>query len=155
MGHLGNRPEVGWVGHDLNIAFAVGSRPECMEILTPKTLQACQGGKPAPAHCSLGDRIIDASREGNHFDVGEHAVFDIDRRDVAGVISIDEEDAATVPEVFAVFFAGFDVQFQCLSSHFLILILSVSMNMPKVGTKWMSAGKLAREECASAGEYSC
>ncbi len=118
MGHLGNRPEVGWVGHDLNIAFAVGSRPECMEILTPKTLQACRGGKPAPAHCSLGDRIIDASREGDHFDVGEHAVFDVDRRDVAGVIGVDEENAAAVPEVLAVFFARFDVQFESLSSHF-------------------------------------
>jgi hypothetical protein len=41
-----------------------------------------------------------------------------------------------------------------LSSHFLILTLSVSMNMPKVGTKRTSAGKLAREECASAREFS-
>ena len=70
-------------------------------------------------------------------------------------IGVDEEYAAVVPEVFAAFFAGFDVQFQCLCSHFLILILSVSMNMPKVGTKWMSAGKLPREECASAGGFSC
>jgi len=59
------------------------------------------------------------------------------------------------PEVLAVFFAGFDVQFQILSSHFLILTLSVSMNMPKAGTKGMSAGKLPREECASAGGFSC
>ena len=50
------------------------------------------------------------------------------------------------------FFAGFDVQFQSLSSHFLILILSVSMNMIKAGTKGLSARNLPREECAGAGE---
>ena len=82
-------------------------------------------------------------------------MFDVDRRDVAGVICVDEEDTAAVPEVLAVFFTGFDVQFQCLSSHFLILTLSVSMNMPKAGTKRMSAGKLPREECAGAGGFSC
>ena len=59
-------------------------------------------------------------------------MFDVDRRDVAAVIGVDEEDAAAVPEVLTVFFAGFDVQFQGLSSHFLILTLSVSMNMPKL-----------------------
>ncbi len=155
MGHLENRPEVGSIGHDLKIAFDVGSRPECMAILTPTTLQACQGGKPAPAYCSLGDRIIDASREGDHFDVGEHAVFDVDRRDDAAVIGVDEEDAAAVPKVLAFFFTGFDVQFQSLSGHCLILTLSVSMNMTKAGSKGMSAGKLPREECAGAGEFSC
>ena len=46
-------------------------------------------------------------------------MFDVDRRDVARVIGADEEDAAAVPEVLAVFFAGFDIQFQSLSSHFL------------------------------------
>ena len=108
------------------------------------------------AHCAGAlTRIIDAAREGDHFDVGEHAVFDVDRRDVAGVIGVYEEDAAAVPEVLAVFFSRFDVQFQCLRSHFLILTLSVSMNMPKVGANGTSAKKLAREECASAGKFSC
>ncbi|AML51535.1 hypothetical protein RC74_09925 [Falsihalocynthiibacter arcticus] len=114
-----------------------------------------RGGQPAPANQSFGDRIFVASREGDHFDIWEHAVFDVDRRNVACVIGVDEEDAAAVPEVLAVFFAGFDVQFQSLSSHCLILTLSVSMNMTKAGTKGMSAGKLPREECAGAGEFSC
>ena len=115
----------------------------------------CQSGIPALALRSLGDRIFIAAREGDHFDTGEHAVFDIDRRDVAAVVGVDEEDAAAVPEVLAVFFAGFDVQFQSLSSHFLILTLSVSMNMTKVGTKGLSARNLPREECAGAEEVSC
>jgi hypothetical protein len=85
----------------------------------------------------------------------EHAVFDVDRRDGAAVVGVDEEDTAAVPEVLAVFFAGFDVQFQSLRSQFSILTLSVSMNMAKAGTKGMSAGKLPREECAGAGEFSC
>lgn len=114
-----------------------------------------QSGKPALALRSLGDRIFIAAREGDHFDIGEHAVFDVDRRDVAAVVSVDEEDAAAVPEVLAVFFAGFDVQFQSLSSHFFILTLSVSMNMTKAGTKRLSARNLPREECAGAGEFSC
>ena len=83
-----------------------------------------QGGNPALALRSFGDRIFVATWEGDHFDVGEHAVFDVDRRDVAAVVGVDEEDATAVPEVLAVFFAGFDVQFQSLSSHFLILILT-------------------------------
>ena len=114
-----------------------------------------QGGQPALALRSLGDRILIATREGDHFDIGEHAVFDIDRRDVAAVVGVHEEDAAAVPEVLAVFFAGFDVQFQSLSSHLLILTLSVSMNMTKAGTKGLSARNLSREECAGAGEFSC
>jgi len=114
-----------------------------------------QGGNPALALRSFGDRIFVATWEGDHFDIGEHAVFNVDRRDVAAIVSVDEEDAAAVPEVLAVFFAGFDVQFQSLSSHFLILILSVSMNMTKAGTKGLSARNLLREECAGAGELSC
>ena len=114
-----------------------------------------QGGNPALALRSFGDRIFVATWEGDHFDVGEHAVFDVDRRDVAAVVGVDEEDAAAIPEVLAVFFAGFDVQFQSLSSNFLILILSVSMNMTKAGTKGLSARNLPREECAGAGEFSC
>ena len=114
-----------------------------------------KGGNPALALRSFGDRIFVATWEGDHFDVGEHAVFDVDRRDVAAVVGVDEEDAAAIPEVLAVFFAGFDVQFQSLSSHFLILILSVSMNMTKAGTKGLSARNLPREECAGAGEFSC
>lgn len=112
-----------------------------------------RGGKPAPAHRSLGNRIVIAAWEGDHIDVGEHAVFDIDRGDVAAVVGVDEENAAAVPKVLAIFFAGFDVQFQSLSSHFLILTLSVSINMTKAGTEEMSAGKLPREECAGAGEF--
>ena len=77
-----------------------------------------QGGKPALALRSLVDRFFIAAWEGDHFDIGEHAVFDVDRGDVAAVVGVDEEDAAAVPEVLAVFFAGFDVQFQSLSSHF-------------------------------------
>ena len=77
-----------------------------------------QGGQPAPALRSLGNRILVAARESDHFDVGEHAVFDVDRCDVAAVVGVDEEDAAAVPGVFAVLFAGLDVQFQSLSSHF-------------------------------------
>ena len=115
----------------------------------------CQSGKPALALRSLGDRIFIAAREGDHFDIGEHAVFDIDRRDVAAVVGVHEEDTAAVPEVLVVFFAGFDVQFQSLRSQFSILTLSVSMNMAKAGTKGLSARKLAREECAGAGEVSC
>ena len=114
-----------------------------------------QGGRPALALRLLGDRFFIAAREGDHFDIGEHAVFDVDRRDAATVVGVDEEDTAAVPEVLAVFFAGFDVQFQSLSSHFLILTLSVSMNITKAGTKGLSARNLPREECAGAGEFSC
>ncbi len=114
-----------------------------------------QGGNPALALRSFGDRIFVATWEGDHFDIGEHAVFNVDRRDVAAVVGVHEEDAAAVPEVFAIFFAGFDIQFQSLSSHFLILTLSVSMNMTKAGTKGLSARNLPREECAGAGEFSC
>ena len=81
-------------------------------------LRFFRGGKPAPAHRSLSNRIVIAAWEGDHFDVREHAVFDVDRRDVAAVVGVDEEDAAAGPEVLAVFFAGFDVQFQSLSGHF-------------------------------------
>jgi hypothetical protein len=42
---------------------------------------------------------------------------------------VNEEDAALVPEVFAVFFAGFKVQFQILSSHFEDPFFCVSINM--------------------------
>lgn len=59
--------------------------------------------------CSFGDWIVIAAREGDHFDVGKHAVFDVDRGDVAVAVGVDEEDAAAVPVVFTVFFAGFDV----------------------------------------------
>ena len=77
-------------------------------------------------------------------------MFDVGRRDVAAVVGVEEENTAAVPEVLAVVFAGFDVQFQSLHSQYSILTLSVSMNMAKAGTKGMSAGKLPREECAGA-----
>ncbi|MAM38611.1 MAG: hypothetical protein CL949_08935 [Erythrobacter sp.] len=35
---------------------------------------------------------------------------DLDIGDLAGVAAVDEEDAAIVPEVFAVFFAGLDAE---------------------------------------------
>jgi hypothetical protein len=75
-------------------------------------LLADQGGKPTLALQLLSDRIALAARKGNHVDIGEHAVLDVDRRDIAAVVGVDEEDAAAIPEVLAVFFAGFDVQFQ-------------------------------------------
>ena len=81
--------------------------------------------------------------------------MNLDRGNFAVVVGVDEADAAAVTEVLAVFFAGFDVQFQSLSSHFLILTLSVSMNMTKAGTKGLSARNLPREECAGAGDFSC
>ena len=67
-----------------------------------------QGGQPALALRSFGDRIFVATWEGDHFDIGEHAVFDIYRSDIAAVVGVDEEDAAAVPEVFAAFFARFE-----------------------------------------------
>lgn len=77
--------------------------------LSVTALAKSQGGKSALALRSLGDRIFVAARKGDHFDVGKHAVFDVGRGDVAAVVGVDEEDAAAVPEVLAVFFAGFDV----------------------------------------------
>ncbi len=74
---------------------------------------------------------------------------------VPQLVAVDEEHATAVPEVFTVLFAGFFVQFQSLSSHFLILTLSVSMNMTKAGTNGRSVRRLPREECAGAGEFSC
>jgi len=65
-----------------------------------------------------------AVREGHHFDAGEHIVFDLDRLDSALLVGLDEEDPAAVPEILAIFFAGFDVQFQSLSCHCLILALA-------------------------------
>ena len=50
-------------------------------------------------------------------------MFDVDRRDVAAVVGVDEEHAAAGPEVLAVFFAGFDFQFQSFGTPFLILFL--------------------------------
>ena len=61
-------------------------------------LRFFRGGKPAPVHRSLGNRIVITAWEGDHFDVGEHAVFDVDRRDVAAVVGVDEEHAAAVPK---------------------------------------------------------
>ena len=121
----------------------------------PEISRESRGEFLAPTHQSFGDRIVVAAWEGDHFNVGEHAMFDVDRRDVTSVIGVDEEDAAAVPEVLAFFFTRFDVQFQSLSNHCLILTLSVSMNMTKAGTKGMSARNLPREECAGAGEFSC
>ena len=70
-----------------------------------------QGGRPSPALRSFSDRIFIAARKCDHFDIGEHAVFDVDRCDVTAVVGVDEEDAAAVPEVLAIFFARFDIQF--------------------------------------------
>lgn len=54
-----------------------------------------QGGKPAMALRSLGDRIFITARESNHLDTGEHAVFNVDRGDVAAIVSVNEEEAWT------------------------------------------------------------
>lgn len=82
-------------------------------------------------------------------------MLDADRGDVALFIGPDEYGTAAVPERLAIFFAGFDVQFQSLSSHDLILALSVSMNIVEAGAKGMSAGNLVREEwAAGTGEIS-
>lgn len=75
----------------------------------PSATNLRQGRNPALALRSFGDWIFIAAREGDHFDVGKHAVFDVDRRDVAAVVGVDKEHAAAVPEVLAIFFAGFDV----------------------------------------------
>lgn len=40
-------------------------------------LAESQGGKPALALRSLGDLILVAAWEGDHFDVGKHAVLDV------------------------------------------------------------------------------
>jgi hypothetical protein len=69
--------------------------------------------------------------ESDHFNAREHAVFDGDGCDVARIICVDEEDAALVPEVFAIFFAGFNAQFQILSSHFEDPFFCVSINILK------------------------
>ncbi|MCA2007120.1 hypothetical protein [Tritonibacter mobilis] len=60
-----------------------------------------QGGNSALARPSFGDWIFIAAREGDHFDIGKHAVFDVDRRDVAAVVSVDEEDVTCSPEMSA------------------------------------------------------
>ena len=69
-------------------------------------------------------------------------MFDLDGGDVACLVGCDEEYAAAIPEVFAIFFAGFDVELHGLSRHCAILALSVSMNMAEAGSKGMSAGNL-------------
>ena len=68
---------------------------------------------------------------------------DLDRGDVAVFVGVDEADAAAVPEVLAVFFAGFDVQFQMLSSHFEILSFWCFDNHAQAGRmRGVSAGNL-------------
>ena len=47
-------------------------------MLSSIVLAKSQGGKPALAHRSLGDRIVVAARECGHLDVWEHAVLDAD-----------------------------------------------------------------------------
>lgn len=54
-----------------------------------------QGGKPAMALRSLGNRIFITAREINLLDTGEHAVFNVDRGDVAAIVSVNEEEAWT------------------------------------------------------------
>jgi len=51
----------------------------------------------------MNDGFVVTARECDHLDVGEHAVFEVDRRDVAAVVGVDEESAAAVPEVLTVF----------------------------------------------------
>ena len=60
--------------------------------------------------------VVIQFRESNHFNAGEHIVFDGDRLDLAGlVVGVDKEYPATVPESLAFFFAGFDFQSDVLS----------------------------------------
>ena len=111
------------------------------------------GDRGRPYVMSFGDIVF--VWECDYFDIWEHVVFDLDGSDVACLISCYEENAAAIPEVFAIFFAGFDFELHSLSRHFVILALSVSMNMTKAGTKGLSARNLSHEECAGAGEFSC
>lgn len=60
--------------------------------------------------------------EGDHINTGEHVVLDVDCFDGSVVVETYERNPAFVPEIFAVFFARFNIQFQSLSSHFVILI---------------------------------
>lgn len=63
--------------------------------LSSIVLAKSQGRKPVPAHRSLGDRIVVTARECDHLDVGEHAVFDVDRRDVAAGVGLTTTCAPT------------------------------------------------------------
>ena len=60
-------------------------------------------------------------REGDHIDAGEHVVADLDRGDFAGGVAVDEDDPAVVPEVFAVFLAGFDAELHVFGGHWIFL----------------------------------
>ena len=111
------------------------------------------GDRGRPFVMSFGDIVF--VWECDHFDIWEHVVFDLDGCDAACLVGCDEEYAAAIPEVFAIFFAGFDVELHGLSRHCAILTLSVSMNMAEAGSKGMSAGNLLREEWAEGpGEIS-
>lgn len=79
-----------------------------------------KGGVCRPALRLFGYSIVVVIPfwEGHHFDAWEHVVFDGDRLDFAGcVVGVYEENPAAVPVVRAIFFTGFDVQFQSLSCH--------------------------------------
>ncbi len=77
-----------------------------------------KGGLRRPALASLRDVFITSFGEGHHLDTREHVVFHADRGDFAGIVGVDEENTAGVPEVLVVLLAGFDAEFQSLSSHF-------------------------------------
>ena len=83
-------------------------------------------------------------------------MFDGDGCDVACIVCVNEEDAALVPEVFAVFFAGFNVQFQILSSHFEDPFFCVSINMLKLLSEGCQQEICcARNDHLWAGEITC
>jgi len=64
--------------------------------------------------------VLIALWEGDHFDVREHDVFDVDRCDVAFFVGVDEDHAAVGPVVLAVFTFVLDVQFEVLVSHWFV-----------------------------------
>ena len=70
---------------------------------------------------SVGDQIAIAGREGDHVYIGEHVVADLDRGDLAIRVAVEEDDTAGLPEVLAVFLAGFDAEFHVLSGHWIFL----------------------------------
>ena len=85
---------------------AVGPRATCgAYVVRPAGRSRRKGGLRRPALPSFGDGlVIGPLREGHHLDAGEHAVLDLDRGDVAGLIGVDEENPAPIPEVSCLLF---------------------------------------------------
>lgn len=67
--------------HSIALAFSVihlKFKEKSEMQLSVTAIAKSQGGKPALALRSLGDRFFIAAREGDHFHIREHAVFDVD-----------------------------------------------------------------------------